>query len=214
MRTKEKVPLDDFVRNEALAPPSPTELASRVSELLERLGRATADVASASKEFRVNEARLRELRELRDEHEVLHRRNLTPGVLARDVSDIAEAEGALSECKSRLMNAVAMRTAIAAEVTNLRSELEAAVTAETRPMFTMAQAAFMEVVEGLTCAWVKLNAAAEAADLGVSVKPSIENPVGHEVLVNPRVIEPRIADAVGERWRSIRGVVNEARRVA
>jgi hypothetical protein len=179
MRAKEK---DDFVRNEALPPPSPqaAELASRVSELLERLERATADVASASKEFRVGEARLRELRELRVAHEDLHRRNLNPGILARDVSDIAEAEGILSECKTRLMNADANRAAIVTEVTHVRSELEAAVTSETHPLFTMAHAAFMEVVEGLTCAWIKLNAASEAADLEMSIKPSIENPIGHE----------------------------------
>jgi hypothetical protein len=216
MRAKEKLPLDDFARNEALPPPSPkaAELASRVSELLERLEHATADVAGISKEFRVSESKLRELRELRDEHEALHRRNLNPGILARGVSLIAESEGVLSACKSRLINADAKRAAIAAEVTHITSELEAAVTAETRPIFDMAYTAFVEVVEGLTCVWVSLNAAAEAADLGITIKPSIQNPVGHEVLVNPRVLEPRIADAVGEHWRTIRSVVNRARRVA
>jgi hypothetical protein len=137
-----------------------------------------------------------------------------PCILARDASIIAEAEGVLSGCKSRLINADATRASIAAEVTQISNELEATITAEARPMYNTAHSAFMEAVQCLTSAWIKLNAAAEAADLQMSIRPSIENPIGHEVLANPRVLEPRIADAVGGRWRSVRGALNRARRDA
>jgi chromosome segregation ATPase len=213
MKPKEKLLVQQPALSHALPPPSneAINLAGQMTNLLKRFEGATSDVAEVGKGFRAIENRLRDLRE---QHDASRKRNLEPANHARNVALIAEVERTLNEAETRLITADATRTMILKELAELRGQLEAAVTSEALPMFEAARHDFLDTVDTLTVSWIKLSAAAEAADLELTFQPSIENPVGHEVFANSKVLGPKIADAVGDDWRSTRGVVKRARRAA
>jgi chromosome segregation ATPase len=210
MKPKDKVPADKSAPENALPPPSreTLDLASRVANLLERLADASTDVADAGNGFRSIETRLRDVRE---QHEASRKRNIDPAAHARSVALIAEAERELNEAEARLISADGKRTTTLAQLADIRGQLEAAWAGEAKPMFEAARRHFLGAVDALTASWINLSAAAEAANLELDIRPSVQSPIGHEVLANSKVLGPKVADAVGEDWRTIHGVVNRAR---
>jgi hypothetical protein len=209
--TASRKPTAESSSHPALPPPRPeaTELASRLAALLEQHAGSVADVASASKDFGAAEQKLRSLRKEREQL-----RNPNAIVIARAVADITDAERALTACEQKLIEAEERRATIARDIVDVRGELEDVLTSQVRPVFDNAHSDFLAAVDSLAVSWIKLSAAAQAADLELGIRPSVESPFGHEILANPKILQPKIADAVGERWRSLLGVVNRARRVA